>query len=140
MQERLAGPPVDVLIDAPPGVSCPALTAVLDSDAILLVTEPTPFGLYDFQLAWEAMAPLGKPLGAVINRAGLGNDAVYRFCAAQGVPILAEIPYERAIAAAYAQGQVIAQTSPALEDLFRTMAARLEAWRPPEVQREAVHA
>ena len=140
MQARLAGPPVDVLIDAPPGVSCPALTAVMDSDAILLVTEPTPFGLYDFQLAWEAMAPLGKPLGAVINRAGLGSDAIYRFCAAQGVPILAAIPYDRAIAAAYAQGQVIAQTSPVLEDLFRTLAARLEAWRPPEVQREAVHA
>ncbi len=91
----------DAIIDAPPGVSCPAVNAVMDSDVILLVTEPTPFGVYDFKLAWEAFAPLGKPMGAVINRAGLGNDAIYRFCHEKGLPILAEIPYDRAIAEAY---------------------------------------
>ena len=74
----------DAIIDAPPGVSCPAVNAVLDSDVIVLVTEPTPFGVYDFQLAWEAFAPLGKPIGAVVNRAGLGgHEVIYQFCRRQ---------------------------------------------------------
>ena len=102
----------DAIIDAPPGVSCPAVNAVMDSDVILLVTEPTPFGVYDFKLAWEAFTPLGKPMGAVINRAGLGNDAIYRFCREKGLPILAEIPYDRAIAEAYARGRIIAAAIP----------------------------
>ena len=94
----------DVIIDAPPGVSCPAISAVIDSDCIVLVTEPTPFGFHDFKLAWEAFAPLGKPMGAVINRAGIGDDSVQLFCRKNGIPIWAEIPYDRAIAEAYSRG------------------------------------
>ena len=101
----------DAIIDAPPGVSCPAVNAVLDSDVILLVTEPTPFGFHDFRLAWEAFAPLGKPMGVVVNRAGLGHEGIYRFCGEQGLPILAEIPYDRVIAEAYARGRIIAEVS-----------------------------
>ena len=133
LQETLAAAPMDVLIDAPPGVSCPAVNAVLDSDVILLVTEPTPFGFYDFQLAWEAFSPFGKGMGAVINRAGLGNDAIYRFCADKGLPILAEIPYDRAIAEAYAEGRIIAAVSPELQEIFATVAGRLQSW--PAVSR-----
>nr|WP_320132709.1 ATP-binding protein [uncultured Holophaga sp.] len=99
----------DILIDAPPGVSCPAMNAVQDSDVILLVTEPTPFGFHDFQLAWEAFAPLGKPMGVVVNRAGLGDDRVYAFCTEKGLPILAEIPYRREIAEHYARGGLLAE-------------------------------
>ena len=112
LEQMLAAAGGDAIIDAPPGVSCPAVNAVLDSDVIVLVTEPTPFGFYDFQLAWEAFAPLGKPMGAVVNRAGLGNDAIYRFCREKGLPILAEIPYDRAIAEAYARGRIIADSLP----------------------------
>jgi len=118
LKQMLAETGGDAVIDAPPGVSCPAVNAVMDSDVVLLVTEPTPFGFYDFQLAWEAFGPLGKPLGAVINRAGLGNDAIYRFCREQGLPILAEIPYDRAIAEAYARGRIIADLSAGLKETF----------------------
>ena len=118
LEQMLLAQGGDAIIDAPPGVSCPAVNAVIDSDVILLVTEPTPFGFYDFQLAWEAFAPLGKPLAAVINRAGLGHDTVYRFCRDKGLPILAEIPYDRTIAEAYARGRIIAEISSELQETF----------------------
>lgn len=70
--EHATAPP-DVIIDAPPGVSCPAINAVDGSDYIILVTEPTPFGLYDLSLAHQAFTPLGIPMGVVVNRAGLGE-------------------------------------------------------------------
>jgi MinD superfamily P-loop ATPase len=82
----------DVLLDAPPGVSCPAISAVIDSDFVVLVTEPTPFGVFDLRLAHQAFTTLGKPMGVVVNRAGVGNDEVYRFCSQAGLSILAEIP------------------------------------------------
>ena len=63
LDRMLAAEDGDAIIDAPPSVSCPVVNAVLDSNAILLVTEPTPFGVYDFKLAWEAFVPLGKPWG-----------------------------------------------------------------------------
>ncbi len=140
LRQMVAAAPMDVLIDAPPGVSCPAVSAVLDSDVIVLVTEPTPFGVYDFQLAWEAFAPLGKPMGAVINRAGLGTEAIYRFCALQGLPIWAEIPYDRAIAEAYSQGRIIAEMGPTYRALFSTLARCLQALPAVSDHREAAHA
>ena len=118
LDEMLAASPVDAILDAPPGVSCPAVNAVIDSDVIILVTEPTPFGFHDFQLAWEAFAPLGKPMGTVVNRAGLGSKDLYGFCRDKGLPILAEIPFDRAIAEAYARGRVIADVSPQLRETF----------------------
>ena len=127
----------DAIIDAPPGVSCPAVNAVMDSDVILLVTEPTPFGVYDFQLAWEAFTPLGKPMGAVINRAGLGNDAIYRFCQGQGLPILAEIPYDRAIAEAYSRGRIIADLSAGLRETFVSLRDQIRGLAQPGRSREA---
>ncbi len=115
----------DGIIDAPPGVSCPAVNAVIDSDVIVLVSEPTPFGFHDFKLAWEAFSPLGKPMGVVVNRAGIGNDDVYRFCEEKGIPLLAEIPFERAIAEAYARGTVIADLSTGLREIFVSMYAKI---------------
>ncbi|MCJ8502900.1 4Fe-4S binding protein [Desulfatitalea alkaliphila] len=123
----LFDPAADVLMDAPPGVSCPAVNAVIDSDFILLVTEPTPFGVFDLRLAQEAFRPLHKPMGVVINRAGLGNGAVYDLCREVDLPILAEIPYDRDIAAVYADGRVVALSDPRWQDLFRTLARSIQA-------------
>lgn len=128
----------DVLMDAPPGVSCPAVSAVIDSDIIVLVTEPTPFGVYDLRLAHQAFEPLGKPMGVVVNRAGLGDDDVYRFCRASGLPIFAEIPYQRAIAEAYADGRVIAETSEQLRALFADLAETIR--QAAAIREEARHA
>jgi MinD superfamily P-loop ATPase len=130
----------DAIIDAPPGVSCPAVNAVIDSDVIVLVTEPTPFGFYDFQLAWDAFSPLGKPMGAVVNRAGLGNDDIYRFCWDKEIPILAEIPLDRAIAEAYARGVIIAEVSSELRHTFESMLGRIHELANRCCPREAAHA
>jgi len=133
LADMLAELPADVVIDAPPGVSCPAVSAVRDSDVILLVTEPTPFGFHDFKLAWEAFAPLRKPMCVVINRAGLGDAAVANFCRDKGLPLLAEIPYERAIAESYARGEIIAHLNGRMRGVFTGLRDRLR-------ELEAAHA
>lgn len=112
----------DIIIDAPPGVSCPAVNAVMDSDIIVLVTEPTPFGNYDLQLAHKAFSTLGIPMAVVINRDGIGDDSVTEFCRRQKLPILTRIPYDSAIARSYANGRVIAAESPQLREVFVDMA------------------
>ncbi|WP_243547269.1 4Fe-4S binding protein [Pseudodesulfovibrio tunisiensis] len=122
----------DAIIDSPPGVSCPAVASVIDSDFIVLVTEPTPFGFHDFKLAWEAFTPLGKPMGVVVNRAGIGDRSVQDFCAEKGLPILAEIPFDRAVAEGYSKGQVVAEVS---DDLKRVFESLRDA-----IRREAAHA
>lgn len=116
---------LDIIIDAPPGVSCPAMTAVMDADVILLVTEPTPFGLHDFRLAWQAFLPLGKPMAVVINRAGLGDDGIQRFCREKALAILAEIPFRRDIAEHYARGGVLAELDGEMAAVFEDLAAQL---------------
>jgi MinD superfamily P-loop ATPase len=117
----------DVIVDAPPGVSCPAVNAVMDSDVILLVTEPTPFGLYDLQLACTAFQPLGKPLAVIINRWGIGNQGVEDFCRQTGIPILANIPYQRDIAEAYSRGETIVDVIPAVKSIFTTLVERIRS-------------
>lgn len=127
MRARMANDGLDALIDAPPGVSCPAMTAVQDADALLLVTEPTPFGFHDFQLAYRAFRVLGKPIGVVINRAGLGDHHIHDFCKDQGLPVLAEIPFRRDIAEHYARGGVLSRLDRGLEASFRELASKAQA-------------
>jgi MinD superfamily P-loop ATPase len=131
----------DIIIDAPPGTSCPAVNAVLPSDLILLVTEPTPFGFHDFRLAHEAFRPLQKPMAAVINRAGLGERSVYDYCRSADIPILAEIPFDRRIAEAYSHGRIVAAALPELNSLFAGLIPRLrERARAAAVREAALHA
>jgi MinD superfamily P-loop ATPase len=131
----------DVIIDAPPGTSCPAINAVLPSDLILLVTEPTPFGFYDFQLAHAAFAPLGKPMAVVINRAGLGDRSVQDFCRSRQLPILAEIPFDRSLAEVYSKGRVVAEALPNMRKVFVELMTALRglAEAPPQ-PKAAAHA
>lgn len=127
MHQEVSKNGADVLIDAPPGVSCPAMSAVADSDIIVLVTEPTPFGFYDFTLAWAAFSPLGKPMAVVINRSGLGDNRVYDFCKEKKLPILAEIAYRRDIAEHYSKGLILSNLDQELRASFVTLRDRLRA-------------
>ena len=136
MRERARAEGLDVLIDAPPGVSCPALSAVQDADLILLVTEPTPFGLHDFRLAVQAFRPLGRPMAVVLNRAGLGDDRVQAFCRQEGLPVLLEIPFRRDIAEHYARSGVLPDLDAGLKADFAGLAAALER----RARGEALHA
>jgi MinD superfamily P-loop ATPase len=129
----------DVIIDAPPGTSCPAMAAVSQADAILLVSEPTPFGLYDLKLAREAFASLDKPMGLVINRAGLGDRGLYEYCQETDLPILQEIPFDFHLAEAYSQGRVLAEVSPDMKRLFENLAEGVRNLNRP-VLPEAAHA
>jgi MinD superfamily P-loop ATPase len=127
----------DVIIDAPPGTSCPAINAVLPSDLILLVTEPTPFGFHDFKLAHAAFAPLGKPMAAVINRAGLGDRSVQDFCRSRQLPILAEIPFDRRLAEAYSEGRILAEALPDMRTVFVELMTALRGLAEASPQRKA---
>jgi MinD superfamily P-loop ATPase len=112
-----------ILLDTPPGTSCPAIEAVRGSDLVVLVTEPTPFGLHDLKLAVEMVRALGLPMGVVVNRAGIADGEVLRYCAGRHVPVLGEIPDDRNVAEAYSRGQMIVDAVPEfarhIEDLLK---------------------
>ena len=107
-----------VIIDVPPGTSCPVIEAVKGSDLILLVTEPTPFGLNDLQLAVEMARVLKIPFAVAINRCDIGDDRVVRYCEQQDIAILLEIPNDRLVAEAYSQGLKIIDAIPTYEEKF----------------------
>jgi MinD superfamily P-loop ATPase len=95
------------IFDAPPGTSCPVIEATKDADLILLVTEPTPFGLHDLILAIDTMKELKKEMGVIINRFGIGDANVEKYCEEHDIPIIAEIPNMRKIAEIYSEGNLI---------------------------------
>ncbi|MEN8224712.1 MAG: ATP-binding protein [Bacteroidota bacterium] len=95
------------IYDSPPGTSCPVIEATKDVDFVILVTEPTPFGLHDLKLAAETMKELDKGFGVVVNRYGIGNDDVMEYCEKEKIPILARIPNDRKIAELYSAGKLI---------------------------------
>jgi MinD superfamily P-loop ATPase len=114
-------PELVTIIDAPPGTSCPVIAAMNKADFILLVTEPTPFGLHDLKLAVETVRILGIPHGLVINRAGLGNDDVKAYAQNQGIPILMEIPFDKKIARIYSTGQMVVDELPEYKEKFQAL-------------------
>jgi MinD superfamily P-loop ATPase len=95
------------IFDAPPGTSCPVIEASKESDFVILVTESTPFGLNDLTLAVETMRVLKKRFGVVINRYGIGDDGVERYCENEGIPVIAKIRNDKAVAECYSQGRLI---------------------------------
>ncbi len=107
-----------VVVDCPPGTSCAAMAAVQHADLVVLVTEPTPFGLNDLQLAVEMCRALGRELAAVVNRSDLGDGEVPKYLEREAIPLLGQLPFDRGVAAAYAQGQLAAEGSPALRALL----------------------
>ncbi|MFZ5753616.1 MAG: ATP-binding protein [Bacillota bacterium] len=115
-----------VIIDCPPGTSCPVIQSVKDSDFVLLVTEPTPFGLNDLKLAVEMVRELGHPFAVGINRSTIGDRKVWDYCQANKIPIILEIPDDRQIAVAYSQGQLLLEALPHYEEKFTDLVKTLE--------------
>ena len=110
-----------VIIDAPPGTSCPFVEAVADADYVILVTEPTPFGLHDLKLAAEVLVTFSKPCGVIINRADLGNARVEQWCRQENIPILLKIPFDRKVAEGYARGQTLVESRPDLRPALQAL-------------------
>jgi MinD superfamily P-loop ATPase len=116
-----------ILLDAPPGTACPVVETMRGADFVLMVTEPTPFGLHDLRIAVDvARSELGLPVGVLVNRDGVGDQGVDDYCAAKDIPILMRIPLERRIAEAYSEGIPLVEASPEYREQFRQLYGRVE--------------
>lgn len=124
---RQASPACQVaIVDAPPGTSCPVIAGIRGCDYVVLVTEPTPFGLNDLQLAVAMVRELKIPFGVVINRAGAGDNRVSDYCRAEQITLLDEIPDDRRIAEAYSRGLLACQAVPSLQERFTVLLDRTQ--------------
>jgi MinD superfamily P-loop ATPase len=115
-----------VILDAPPGTACPVIETVKGSDFCLLVTEPTPFGLNDLELAVGMLERLGIPMGVAINKADVGDRKVWDYCDSQNIPILMEIPMDRQIAESYSRGIPIVVVNPSYIQKFEGLFVKIK--------------
>jgi MinD superfamily P-loop ATPase len=113
------------IVDVPPGTACPVVAAINGADFVLLVTEPTPFGLNDLRLAVGLVREMKLPFAVAINRDGIGNDETQAYCAAEGIHIATRIPDDRQIAQAYSSGQMIVEALPEYGERFAELATAL---------------
>jgi MinD superfamily P-loop ATPase len=107
-----------VIIDSPPGTSCPTIEACRGADLVVLVTEPTRFGLNDLRLAADMVRVLGLPFVVAVNRSDIGDDRVRRFCEDERIAVIAELPDDRRIAEAYSRGRLAVATVPGVRESF----------------------
>lgn len=106
------------ILDSPPGTSCPVVETVSDADYVILVTEPTPFGLHDLKITIELLNELQKPFGVIVNKAGLGSDEVYTFLKENNIELLGKIPFSRAFAQSYSSGEMLNDIPEELENIY----------------------
>ncbi len=132
LKERLEDG-ITTLLDAPPGTACQSVATLRGSDFVVLVTEPTPFGLHDLTLAVDTVRALGLRFGVVINRVGVGDDRVQRYCAGEDIPILLEIPDDRRVAEAYSRGELIIDALPEYREYFVRLWQAIESRAAMEV-------
>lgn len=110
-----------VIIDSPPGTSCPVISSITGADYCVLVAESTPFGLHDLLLAVELVKELQIPHGVVINRHGIGDNSVENYCSENNIPVLLKIPNEMRIAELYSEGIPFVLRIPHWKDRFMDM-------------------
>ncbi len=123
--KKMCRPGLITIIDAPPGTSCPVVSAVSDCDYCILVTEPTSFGLHDLDLVSRMVKKMGVQAGVVINRSDLGDDRVEDYCRDKGLPVLQKIPFDRELAEYQARGEPIVKHRPSWHDYFEKMFYRI---------------
>ncbi len=117
----------DVTIyDCPPGTSCPVIESLIGADFAILVTEPTPFGLHDLDLAVKLLRKLGYPFGVVVNRAGMGDDRVELYLEKEKIPLLGSLPHSREAASLYSRGEMLVNAVPGFREEFARIAAAVE--------------
>jgi MinD superfamily P-loop ATPase len=125
-EKRLMDRSKTVILDCSPGTSCPVIEGVRGSDFCLLVTEDSPFGLNDLELAVEMVRALRIPLGVFINRADLGDGRVKDYCHKEGLPLLGELPHDRRIAEVYSRGGIVLEELPEYRSLFHSLFQRIQ--------------
>lgn len=114
------------IIDVPPGTSCPVVESLKGVDFVLLVTEPTPFGLNDLKLAVGLVRKMNLPFAVAINRDGIGNDEVEKYCQTEGIKIVLKLPDDRRIAEAYSSGKMIVDELQEYVELFSKLCGCLK--------------
>ncbi len=110
------------IIDAPPGTACPLVATIGDADIVVMVTEPTPFGLHDLSIAVAVAEKLEIPLGLVINRERDLFSPLEEFIRDHKMKVLARIPEDRKIAERYSKGEIIVEALPEYKELFFDLA------------------
>jgi len=114
-----------VLFDAPPGTSCPVVETIADADYVILVTEPTPFGLNDLKITVELINELKIPFRVIVNKAGLGSNEMYSYLAENKIELLGEIPFSKNYAAQYSKGDILKNIPSEIEKIYQTIGDRL---------------
>ena len=114
-----------VLFDAPPGTSCPVVETISDVDYVILVTEPTPFGLNDLKITVELLENLKIPFGVIINKAGLGSNEMYNYLSEKNIEFLGEIPFSKNYAAQYSKGDLLKNIPSEIETIYQQIGDRL---------------
>lgn len=114
-----------IILDSPPGTSCPFIHTVKDAGYVILVTEPTPFGLSDLRQSVETLKTIGKSCGVIINRSGIGNDDVKEYLDKENIRLLLEIPFEREISEIYSGGALVSEKKPDLADKLYVMVRKI---------------
>ncbi|HNX09947.1 MAG TPA: ATP-binding protein [Methanothrix sp.] len=115
-----------VIVDCPPGTSCALVESVRGTDFCLLVTEPTPFGLYDLKIAVKVLAKMAIPHGVLVNKCGTGDERVYSYLKEKNIPLLMEIPLDRRIAEIYSRGMLFAEEMAEWKAQFKDLARKIE--------------
>ncbi|WP_018248710.1 ATP-binding protein [Orenia marismortui] len=116
-----------VIMDAPPGTTCPTIAAITDADYCILVTEPTPFGLHDLKMAVEVVKELAKPYGIIINRSEEEADKlIEEYAIDENSDILLKIPFKREIAELYSEGISFVEEMPEWKEKFKEVFAQIE--------------
>ncbi|CCO22048.1 P-loop NTPase [Maridesulfovibrio hydrothermalis] len=106
------------ILDCPPGTSCPVVESIEGADFVVLVTEPTPFGLHDLDLAVQLMGTLEMPCGVIVNRSGMGDDCVEKYLSDKNIPLLGSLPHSKEAASKYSEGGLLYESMPGFKDIF----------------------
>jgi MinD superfamily P-loop ATPase len=117
---------VPVILDCPPGAACAVVQAIDGCDYCLLVTEPTPFGLHDMEIAVKLVKKMGIPFGVVVNKAMEGQRMIDEYCRKHGIKVLLEIPFSREIAESYSRGVLPVRENQAWQERFRELFSQVE--------------
>ena len=125
LKRKSLNPEGITIYDAPPGTSCPVVETMSGADLVILVTEPTPFGLHDLKLAVDLVRELAIPFGVVINKAGLGFSQIYDYLTAEKIELYGEIPFSKSYASLYSNGTILTEIPDEMEAIYLMMAQKI---------------
>ena len=126
LKKRIPEDDIIIIYDAPPGTSCSVVETISDADMVVLVAEPTRFGLHDLKLMVELTQNLNRPFGLVINKSGLGDDAIYQYIKDENIKLLGEVPFSKAYASRYAQGAIATDVPVEIREAYAHIVANLD--------------